>query len=245
MYKKGLAISIIVLFIGVSFQPIIAENTISVVKESNSNVDFEDAKEYLFQIIIDISINPDVKNLFEQLKYDQKIFTSDYDYKSAFLQILFKKPRLLKSILFTRPKMTCEYLETNYNKGLEIIDILGIEETSKMMESVKITNPDLFNEFKIIIENDKDLSNRISVLEEVNNNLKSNLGFQNNSTICNILYIIFIPIGLGTIFSAILMDWAMYRDNQLLYNIAEFLFILFLNIAVFIGAFMLIFDCPL
>jgi len=244
IYKKGLVFAVILLFIAVSFQPIIADNTISVGKESDyNNVDFEHAKEYLFQTLIDISNNPEIKGLLKQS--NQRIFTSNYDYKSAFSQLFLKKPRLLLSILFTRPKMTYEYLEKNYNKGLEIIDILGIEETSNIVESVKITNPELFNELKNIIANDEELSNRISVLEEFNNNLNSNLGFQNNSIICIILNIIITPFLLGMMFSLFLLDWAIYRDNTLLCNISLFLFESFAIISVNIGLFMIAFNCPI
>ena len=242
--NKSLAFTVIVLFIGVSFQPIIAEKTVSVEKESNyNNVDFEDAKEYLFQTLIAISSNPDVKELLKQ--NDHKVFTSDYNYKSAFSQIFLKKPRLLLSILFTKPKMTYEYLEKNYNKVLEIIDILGIEETSNIGESVKISNPELFNDLQNIILNDKELSNRISVLEEMNNNLNSNLGFQNNSIICNILNIIITPFLLGMMFSLFLLDWSMYRNNSLLCTISLWLFESFAIISVNIGLIMIAFNCPI
>jgi hypothetical protein len=241
-FSKGLAFAVILLFISVSFQPMIAEKTQSIEKESDyNNTNFEQAKEYLFQTLIAISNNPEVKELLKQ--NNQKMFTSDYDYKSAFLQIFFKKPKLLKSILFTRPEMTYEYLETNYNKGIKIVDFLGVEETSKMMESVKITNPELFNELKIIIKNNEELSNRIPVLEEMNNDLKSNMGFQNSSVICNILNISFFLIGLRMSFSVALGQWAIYRDNPSLYNISVFLFNLFLIIAEFIFVLMIIFDC--
>ena len=58
MYKKGLAIAIIVLFIGVSFQPIIAKDTISLVKKS-------DTKE-LLETILDIANNPEIQNIIQK-----------------------------------------------------------------------------------------------------------------------------------------------------------------------------------
>ncbi len=46
--------------------------------------------------------------------------------------------------------------EINEKYDLEIEKIIGEEETSKMMESVKITNSELLNELKNIILNDKE-----------------------------------------------------------------------------------------
>jgi len=196
---KTLVLGIVALFISVSYQPIIAEKTLSVEKESNNdNVSFEEVKEYLFQTLIDISNNQRVKEFLNEHKHD--LITNNnnnYNYKNAVKKILLQKPKLLKSILFTKPKMTYEYLEKNYNKGLDIIDILGEEESLDIVESVKIVNPELLVELKNIIANDEKLSNRISVLEEMNNNLISKLNFSDNPIICNILAILFLPVAIS------------------------------------------------
>ena len=194
---KTLALGITALFISVSYQPIIAEKTLSVEKESNNdNVSFEEVKEYLFQTLIDISNNPKVKEFLNEHKHDL-ITNNNNNYKNAVKKILLQKPRLLKSIPFTKPKMTYDYLEKNYNKGLDIIDILGEEESLDIVESVKIVNPELLIELKNIIANDEKLSNRISVLEEMNNNLISKLNFSDNPIICSILAILFLPVAIS------------------------------------------------
>jgi len=186
--KKGLVFAIIILFISVSFQPIIAEKTVSVEKESDyNNVDFNEAKEYLFQTIIDISNNPDVKNLFEQLKYNHRMFTSDYDYKSAFSQIFFKNPRLLLSILFIKPFITYEHLNKSYKKGIDCVNFVGEKQALELAEGINISNPEIFNNLNRIILNDKKLSDRISTLEIMNNNLKPDSPFQDYPIICAIL----------------------------------------------------------
>jgi len=193
MKRNWLAIGIILLFIGVSFQPIIAENTVSVEKESNfNNVDFDEAKEYLFQTIIDISNDPEVKGLLKQNNH--KIFTSDYDHNSIFSQLFSEKPRLLKFILFTIPKMTYKYLEKSYNNGIEIFNKIGVEESSKIVESVKIAIPEIFNNLQNIILNDKDLSDKISILKEMNNEKISIIDGRDWETpiICFIISILFI-----------------------------------------------------
>jgi hypothetical protein len=204
---KTLAMVIVVLFISVSYQPIIAENTTSVGKESSyNNLDFEEAKEYLFHTIIDISNNPDVKELFKQLKYNQRIFTSDYDYKSVFSQLFLKKPELLLSILFTKPKMTYEYINQTYNRGIKCVNILGEKQALDMTDSIKISNPDLLNELNNIIKNDKELSNRISTLEIMNNDLELDSPFKGRPIICICLLLICIPLLILLLFSSLLMS---------------------------------------
>jgi len=195
MYKKGLVLAIIVLFTSASFQPIIAEKNkiISVENESNyGNVDFDEAKEYLFQTIIDISNNPEVKELLKQS--NQRIFSSDYDFKDVFLQLLFKKPRLLKSILYTRPKMTIEYLDKSYNRGIEFVNIVGEEQALDILDSIKISNPDLLNEFNNIIKNNWELSYKELTLKTMNNNLKFDTPFGEYPILCAIAKLLLISL---------------------------------------------------
>ena len=199
--KKGLVLAVIVLFISVCFQPIIAENTISAEKESNyNNVDFDEAKKYLFQTLIDISNNPEVKHFLNEHKHDLiKNNNNNYDCRNAIKKIYSHNPKLLKSILFTKPEMTSEYLEKNYGRGLEIVDILGEEESLKIVESVNITDSELLNELKNIILNDKYLSNRVTVLEKMNNGLQLE-----HPIICGIIFILFLPPYLFAQFSILI-----------------------------------------
>jgi hypothetical protein len=192
---KTLALAVVVLFISASFQPIIAENTTSVGKELDyNNVNFEEAKEYLFQTIIDISNNPEVKQFLNEHKRDLITNNNDnYDFKNAIQKIYSKNPRLLKSIVFTKPKMTIEYLKINYIKGLEIVDILGEEESSKVVKSISTSDSELSIKLKNIILSDEGLYHRASVLGEMNNNLKSSLDFWTFPIICGIIHIILLP----------------------------------------------------
>jgi len=229
--KKGLTLAVIVLFIGVSFQPIIAQKSTSDEEESDyNNVDFEQAKNYLFQTLIDISNNPDVKQFLNEHKHDLiPRNNSNYDYKYDIQKIYSKNPKLLKSIFCTKPKMTIEYLEKNYNKGLEIADILGEEESSKIVDSVRITNIELFDDLKIIILNDDELSSRTTILREINNDSKSNIYFMDYQIICSILWILWLitylfelPILIiGEIFDK-LGWWAFLNNHPLLEIICDF-----------------------
>ena len=231
---KTLALGIVVLFISVSYQPIIAEKTTSVEKTSDyNNVDFEQAKHYLFQTIIDVSNNPMVKEFLNEHKHDLIINNNNnYDFKNAIQKIYSQNPRLLKSIFFTKPKMTYEYLETNYKRGLEIVDILGKEESLKMEESVKIVNPDLFNELKNIIANDEKLSNRVSVLKEMNNDLISTLNLEDFPDFrfpifCTIFFIIVYPIiEIGFLIWALEL-WAKNNNHLLLATIFSLFFAIY------------------
>jgi hypothetical protein len=224
--KKGLVIAVIFLFIAVSFQPIIAEKTVFIEEESDyKNWSFDEAKDYLFQTIIGIANNPDVKNFFEQLKCNQKIFTSNYDYKSVFSQLFLKKPTLLLSILFTKPSITYEYLDKTYNRGIKSVNILGEKQVLEMTGSIKISNPDLMDELNKIIKNDKELSNRISTLGIINNNLKSNLDFWDNPIICSILIICYLPTVIAYIFFETASDWVYeHINNYLLLKIYDFFY---------------------
>ena len=240
---KTLALGVIVLFISVSYQPIIAEETISVEKESNyDNCSFEEAKEYLFQTIIDISNNPEVKDLLKQS--NQRLFTSDYDYKDVFLHLLFRKPRLLKSLLFTRPKMTIEYLDKSYNNGAELINLLEEEESLDMVESVKITEPEMFNELKNIILNDEELSNQIFVLEEMNNDLKFNFERTDFPIICGILELCFISSLLGYDLFGVISEWAYKHNFYLLSGISNHLCTFSFFLFIFTFFFTFYFLCP-
>jgi len=240
---KTLALGVVVLFISIGFQPMIAQNTTSVEKETNyNNVDFEQAKEYLFQTIIDIANNSDVKELFEQ--YNHKIFTSDYDYKSVYSQLLLQTPRLLLSILFTKPSITYDYLDKSYNRGIKCVNILGEKQSLEMIDSIKISNPDLLNELNNIIKNDEELSDRISTLEIMNNNLKSNLGFWDYPIICSIVRICYLPTVIAYVFFEVTVDWVSeHINNYLLLKIYSFFYSLDTILFVFLLFWIVILGC--
>jgi len=229
---KTLAVGIIILFIGVSFQPIVAEETVLVEKTSDyDNYSFEDAKEYLFQTLIEISNNPEVKEFIKQ--NNQRIFTSDYNYKSVFSQLLFKKPKLLKSMLFTKPEIRFEYLETSYVKGVELFNILDKEESLEMVDSISFSNPKLFAEFNNIIFSDKELFSRIFILGEINDNVQYNLDFGvSQDIICLILFFCLLYIGGFAVSFGELFISAIENHRPLLAVISYSIYSLFILLAV-------------
>jgi len=188
IWKKAFVISIIILFIGVGVYPAIAiypkeSPEINFNKETSFGKDIE-PKEYLFQTIIDIINNPEVKILFETTKNDGECICYDYDIRSVFQKILFKKPILIFSIIFSKPSITHSYLDTNYERGCDLTYILGKENVNLIVESIKITNTEFFNDLNNIILNNEELYDKIYTLTEIN------APNENSSIICSILNIL-------------------------------------------------------
>ena len=187
LLKKGLVIGIIILFFGIAVQPITSSD-ITQKGEIEQVDEIEQTKDYLFQTLIDIANNPDVKEL---LKGNYEVITSDYEFKSVFRQILFKKPMLFFSMLFTRPKLTHKYLDTSYNRGCEITNVIGEDKTLDIIESIGITNPKILDDLNNIIMINEELSNKIIVIVEMNKVLKPDAPFEDYPLICGILLLIF------------------------------------------------------
>jgi hypothetical protein len=198
MFKKGLVVGIIVLFIGVGVQPAFAVD-----KPEKEEVE---PKDYLFETIIEICDNPEVKELFEG--YEHNIFNFDYNGKYIFRQLLFKNPELLFSMIFTKPVITMKYFDETYNQGIELIDIFGEEKAYEILASVEISNPDIFNDLHNIVSNNEELSNRISTLEELN---------EYNENLCNILTIIVIAKTVKWMAYTLIRN--LFPKNTILYNI--------------------------
>jgi len=174
MLSKGLAVAVILLLIGLAIQPSVAVQP---------EVDVE-PKNYLFQTIIDIANNQDVKNLLEQQGYD--LFKVDID-KSVYRKILFRNPQLLRSIIFTKPSLTYEYLDKTYNNGIEITNIIGQDKALELIESIEVSDTEVFDGFNNIISKDEELSNRLTTLKDLNNELKQDAPLENYSKLCAIL----------------------------------------------------------
>jgi len=233
VFSKGVVIGIIVLFIGIAVQPSIA--TVSI----DDEIDV-DAKEYLFQTIIDIANNPDVRDFLKQNRHN--MFVYDYDFKSVFRQILFKKTRIFFSMLFSKPSVTYRYLDDSCNRGCEITNILGEDKILEIVSSAGITKPEVFNELNNIIMNNEELSNRITALAEMNEVLKPDSPFEDYPPIiCDILLIItfgslFIREFLGV------LSWD-YLDYPIILKIFEVIGTLFVYIA-WISSFLFVeLDC--
>jgi hypothetical protein len=171
---KGLVVAVILLFLGLSIQP-------SVAVQTETDIEIE-PKDYLFQTIIDIANNQDVIELLKQYKYD--LFSVDID-RSVYRKLFFRNPRLLFNTLFTKPSLSVEYLDKCYNNGIEITDILGEDKTLETIENVEVTDTKLFDELNNIISKDEELSGRLEILKEINNELTFDPPLQ-DTIICKI-----------------------------------------------------------
>jgi hypothetical protein len=228
--KKLLVVGIIILFIGVGIQPAFA---VDIPQKEEI-----EPKDYLFETIVAIANNPEVRELFEE--YSNNIYDLDYNYKGIFLQILFNNPKLLFSKLFTKPKITKEYLNSAFNEGCDIVNIIGEDKTLKMIKSVKLSNPDIVNDLHNILLNDKELSNRISTLAELNEELKPNKPFEDIPFICVILIFLFIRYVLRVEFVNIIID---FIENPDLISILWGLLGVYLNILFIVITLGLQYDC--
>jgi hypothetical protein len=221
---KCLAVAVILLFIGLAIQP-------SVAIEPETEIDIE-PKDYLFQTIIDITYNLDIRNLLA--KNIHNLFISNYNSRNLFLPLLFEKPRLLFSMLFTKPSMTYDYLNNCYNQGIKITNFLGEDKALEIIDSIKFNNIKIFNNLNIVIKNDKELFSRIASIQEMNKELKSNSPFKGDPLICYITLIFLFPILLlveltemnniiGWIFALITSPFMIFLDiiGLVLYALGE------------------------
>jgi hypothetical protein len=187
MYKKGLVVGIIVLFVGVGVQSAFAVD----IPEKEEI----EPKDYLFETIIAIANNPDVQDLLEE--YEHNFFNFDFNNKYVFRTLLFKNPELLCSMIFTKPVITMKYLDNTYNQGIELVDIFGWEKSLEMLDSVEFTNPELLDDLNNIILNNEEIFNRVSTLAELN---------EDNSTICDIIFI----FGIMGVVKMLIFGWGVY-----------------------------------
>jgi len=173
---KTIVIILMLMLVGLVFQPAVSTYEIK-------NEELE-PKKYLFETIVDIRKNPDVTNFFNNIEPDD--INLNINTRSAFFKILLKNPSLITSIWFTRPIVSQNYLSFVYSKGIEAVKIIGEEKSIEIVNSIAIKNPKIINDLKNIINNNKELSQRISTLEIMNNELKPDEPFADNPVICAI-----------------------------------------------------------
>ena len=154
---KTLAVAVILLFLGLDIQP-------SVAVQRETEIDIE-PKDYLFQTIIDIANNPDVKDLYEQ--YEPDMFNIDID-RGVYRKLLLRNPRLIFNTLLSKPSVSVEYLNEFYNKGIEVIITLGEDIVFEIIENIEITDTKLLDNLNNIISKDKELSERLATLNGLN-----------------------------------------------------------------------------
>jgi hypothetical protein len=181
---KGLAVAVIVLFFGLAVQP-------SVAVQPETEIDIE-PKDYLLQTIIEIANNPDVKNLMKQYRYD--IFNVDID-RSIYRKLLLRNPKLSLDTLFCKPSLSIEYLNKCYNNGIEFTKVIDEDKALVIGEFSASLKKEFFYKINKIISKDKELSNRLLTLENMNIELNTDLS-PGMLILCVIAYILCIPLAI-------------------------------------------------
>jgi len=224
LFYKILVISVIILFAGVAVQPGIASFY------SKGETDVE-PKDYLFNTIIDIANNPDIKNIFKHNNY--QIFSSDYEYKRLFSQISFKRPGLLFGTLFTKPSTTYDYLDKCYNKGIEITNIVGEDKALEMIESIKVIDTRVFDELNESILNNGELSDRLVLLQEMNKEYVSSGLSLDFPIICSILVILLLVSFIPYEFLLFLFEiFRIFNENSIISDIIYFVMLPYIYIVI-------------
>ena len=96
--------------------------------------------------------------------YEDDLLKVDID-RSVYRKIFFRNPVILFNLIFTRPTMSHEYLNFSYNQGIRIMNILGEHKVIEIVESIKVTNPQLLDDISNVITKDEELNNKIETLK--------------------------------------------------------------------------------
>ena len=187
---KPLAVGVILIFIGIAFQPAVSTNEL--IKEDLK------PNTYLFDTVIEIIKNPKIKNVLSQIKQDE-IVNSNY-FKTTLLKILITKPVLLASVFFNRPMITNRYLTNSYYKGINTVNILGETKTNEVINLLKSSNSDVINDLTNIILNDEELYQNVLKLKIENSEITPDDSFSSNPLICTVFTSITVLFVIGAVF---------------------------------------------
>jgi hypothetical protein len=187
---KPLAVGILLLLIGIAFQPVVSTNEL-IKEEIKPN-------KYLFETIKEIINNPKIKNIFSQINHNEMIYSNNF--KNSLVKSLIKKPGLIASLFFTRNMITNNYLTTTYNKGINTINILGEVKTNEIINLLKSSKSDVINDLTNIILNDEELYQNILKLKATNFETKPDGSFATTPILCIVLTSITIFFVIGAIF---------------------------------------------
>jgi len=199
LIKNSLVFGIIILLFGLAVQPGTAT-----VQPNEKEIK---PKELLFQTIIDIANNQEVKNLLEQEKHNGFFLDFNYNLRNLYRQLLFKDPHLLRTVIFSKPTITHEYLNFAFNKGCEMINLIGEDIALEIIESITVTNPNFSSKLSNIIKNNDEINDKILEIKAMNQKLNPTLPFEGYPIICIILLVLLftVSIPLASFFGLIVM----------------------------------------
>lgn len=173
---KPIVIGVTLLMIGLVIQPAVSTNEIKTQEV--------EPKEYVFESIIDIAKNPDVKNFLNNIDPDD--INLDINIKGVFFKLLLKNPSIITSMLFTKPALSNKYLTSSYDLGIKISKIIGEEKSLNIVKTLMNKNPEVINDLSIIFNNNQEISQRISILGIMNNEVNPDEPFADTPVICAI-----------------------------------------------------------
>ena len=184
MNKKILIGSIIavVLLTLVSFSSVVGYSSVKNTQEEiiTSDYDFEYCKDYLFETLVEIADNEDVKDLINS--NNQNLFPTNFNQGTLFP---FRR---------NTNKLSIEHLDLLYKMGSMIIDRLGEDKVAEIMEKTSIEKPEFADEIDTIIMGNDELKERIYTLSEMNE--EQEILEWNFPVICTILLVLALPFGL-------------------------------------------------
>jgi hypothetical protein len=179
LIRNLLVLGIIVLLIGIAVQP-------STATVQNELID-KNKKEFLFQTIIDITNKKEIEDLIDNEKNSGFFLDFNYNLRSIYREILLKDPALVRSLIFSKQKITQDYLNFAYNSGCKITNILGEEKVFELVDSITVKNPAFSDKLSNIIENNEEINNKISELKIINQELNPTSPFDGYPIICGVL----------------------------------------------------------
>jgi hypothetical protein len=171
-------IGVLILFIGVAVKPVIST-------VQNENGIHENPRNYLFQTIIKISRHPEIRVLLNQ--NNNNLISSNFDFSSLFLDLEIRKSSLISSLFFIKSSTKIDNLNKVYNKGNELIEILGKDKTFEILESIRYNDLQMFDKINKIISKDVELNDRLNRLKEMNYEFSSDLSW-NFPVICGLIF---------------------------------------------------------
>ena len=222
MKKKiliGSIIAVVILTL-VSFSSVVGYSS---VKSNPSNtiitneLDFEYCKDYLFETLVEISNNEDVKDLINS--NNQNLFPTNPNHR---LLMPFRRNT-------NKMSLSVEKLDLLYNIGLKLIDRLGEDKFAEIMETVSIDKPDFADELDKIIMGDSELAERISTLNKMNG--EEITDFEEYPVICSIIGVIAGVCLFVNLFTEYYFDIFRENNNDILF----FLLYLFYSPFMIVG----------
>ena len=200
MKKKILIGSIIAvaLLTLVSFSSVVGYSSVKNTQEENitDEWDFEYCKDYLFETMVEISNNEDVKDLTSS--NNQNMFPTNSNNR---LLMPFRRNT-------NKVSLSVEHLDLLYNMGIKLIDRLGENKVAEIWENVEIDKPEFADELETIIMGNDELKERIYTLIEMNVESETlDWGFP---IICGIIFMIEAPLGIIDLIFTDFLNFLLY-----------------------------------